>query len=134
EMAGRNGRRGGGANKPAGPLLGLRPDRLELVAVLDLVLGAAVGRAAAGGRLLAARADVVPLDHLVERRRLDAEELGGPLLDAAGRLERGLDPLTLVGRRHFLERDAVGRHHDMRELEAWRLADVLRDAVRGDHA
>ncbi len=43
---------------------------------------------AGGGRWARLRRgpDVVPLDHLVERRRLDVEQLGGPLLDAAGRL------------------------------------------------
>ena len=40
---------------------------------------------------LAPRADVVALDHLVQRRRLDVQQLGGPLLHAAGRFERGLD-------------------------------------------
>jgi hypothetical protein len=39
-------------------------------------------------RLLAARPDVVPLDHLVQRRRLDVEQLRGALLHAAGGLER----------------------------------------------
>ena len=37
------------------------------------------------------RADVVPLDHLVQRRRLDVQQFGGALLHAAGRFERRLD-------------------------------------------
>jgi hypothetical protein len=41
------------------------------------------------------RPDVVPLDHLVERRRLDVQQLGGALLHAAGRLERRLDQALL---------------------------------------
>ena len=58
----------------------------------------------------AARPDVVPLDHLVQRRRLDVQQLGRALLHAAGRLERRLDqPLLEVGD-DFLERDAFGRH------------------------
>src|SRR5262245_38925044 len=37
------------------------------------------------------RPDVVTLDHLVQRRRLDVQELRGTLLHAAGCLERRLD-------------------------------------------
>src|SRR4029077_12961416 len=36
----------------------------------------------------APRMDVVPLDHLVQRRRLDMKQLGRPLLDATRGLER----------------------------------------------
>ena len=39
----------------------------------------------------------MPLDHLVQRRRLDVQQLGGALLHAAGRFERRLDqPLLEV--------------------------------------
>ena len=60
------------------------------------------------------RPDVVPLDHLVQRRRLDVQELGGFLLDAAGGVERGFDVAALVADDHFAELDAVGRNHDVR--------------------
>src|SRR5262245_13224669 len=44
---------------------------------------------------LAGEEDVVPLDHLVERRGLEPQEAGGFLLDAARGLERGLDQAAL---------------------------------------
>ena len=63
---------------------------------------------------LAPRPDVVPLDHLVQRRRLDVQQLGGALLHAARRLERRLDqPLLEVGD-DVLERNAFGRHDELR--------------------
>ena len=81
-------------------------------------------------RALAPRPDVVALDHLVQRRRLDVQQLGGALLHAAGRLERRLDqPLLEVGD-DVLERDAFGRHDELRHLEVRRLAHVIRESAR----
>ena len=78
------------------------------------------------------RPDVVPLDHLVQRRRLDVQQLGGALLHAAGGFERGLDQPLLEVRDDFLERDAFRRHRHFRDLERRRLADVVGDEIRAD--
>src|SRR5262245_33249874 len=43
------------------------------------------------GCALAPRPNLVALDHLVQRRRLNVQQLGGALLNAARRLERRLD-------------------------------------------
>src|SRR5258708_12620100 len=67
---------------------------------LALAVGAAVAtadRPRSVRRLLPARTDVVPLDHLVQCRRLDVKQLGGPLLHAAGGFERRLDQAPLKG-------------------------------------
>ena len=81
---------------------------------------------------LAPRPDVVALDHLVQRRRLDVQQLGGALLDAAGRLERRLDqPLLEVGD-DVLERDAFRRHDELRHLEVRRLAHVIGNQLDAD--
>ena len=78
------------------------------------------------------RPDVVALDHLVQRRRLDVQQLGGALLDAAGRFERRLDePLLEVGD-DVLERDAFRRHDELRHLEVRRLAHVIRNQLDAD--
>src|SRR5579872_2216700 len=55
-------------------------------------------RVGAIGSPLAAWIDVVPLDHLVQRRGLDVEQLGGAFLDTPGSFERRFDePLLEVG-------------------------------------
>src|SRR5690554_3414640 len=85
------------------------------------------------GRLLpAARADVVALDHLVQRRRLDVQQLRGALLDAARGLERRLDQALLEVAGDFLERDALRREDERRKLEPPRRADVVQDEVDPD--
>src|SRR5262245_4751697 len=81
---------------------------------------------------LTARPDLVPLDHLVERRRLDMQELGGALLDAAGGLERRFDELLLEIGDDVLERDALRRNDELRHLEVGRLAHVIRDQLDAD--
>src|SRR5215207_8944907 len=83
-MIGPSGRRRGGSAATSRPiLLPARGFDLRLV-FRQRDLRVATG----GARLLAARPDVVALDHLVQRRRLDVEQLGGPLLHATGGLER----------------------------------------------
>src|SRR5512134_2700682 len=67
--------------------------------------------------------DVVPLDHLVEGRRLDVQQLGGLFLHAAGGLQRGLDVAALVADDDLAEVDALGRNRDVRDVE---------DGVRAD--
>jgi hypothetical protein len=74
----------------------------------------------------------VPLDHLVERRRLDAEQLRRALLHPAGRLERGLDQALLEIGDHFLEGDALRRNGDLRHLEAPAAAHVVRHEIHVD--
>ncbi len=64
------------------------------------------------------------------RQALDPQQLRRALLHAAGRFERRFDPLALVGHRHFLQRDAVGRHHDMGNAER----RVLSHLTVGAHA
>src|SRR6188768_1764748 len=81
---------------------------------------------------LPSRPDVVPLDHLVQGRRLDAQQLCSALLNAARSLERGLDePLLEVGN-HILERNAFRRHDELRHAEVRRLANVLRNRLDAD--
>src|SRR5262245_54612836 len=60
----------------------------------------------------ATRLNVVALDHLVQRRRLDVQELGGALLHSAGGLERRFDQAFFEVGDHFLERDPFGRHDE----------------------
>src|SRR5438093_307879 len=52
---------------------------------------------------LSPRTNVVALDHFVQRRRLDVQELGGALLHAAGRLQRRFDQPLLEISDHVLE-------------------------------
>src|SRR3954447_1279196 len=117
EHAGRCCRADGGSRR--NPILG----RLRLAAV-------------AVRRSLSPRPDLVALDHLVQRGRLDVQELGGALLDATGGFERRFDqPLLEVGD-DLLERNALRRHDELRHLKIWRLAHVIRyqfdtDAVAG---
>src|SRR6185312_13306511 len=59
--------------------------------------------AIAVGGALAARTDLVALDHLVQRGRLDVKQFRGPFLHAAGRLERRLDQPFLEVGDHVLE-------------------------------
>src|SRR5436190_9273056 len=63
------------------------------------------------------RTDLVAFDHLVQRRRLDMEELSGFLLHAAGRFERRFDQLLLEVGDDVLERDALRRHDELRHRE-----------------
>ena len=114
------------------PLLAIRSRRRRSPSSTSVRVGPIGAGAADDRRLLAARPDVVALDHLVERRRLDVQQLRGALLHAAGGLERRLDqPLLEVGD-HVLERDALGRHDELRHLEALAAADVVRDQVGVD--
>src|SRR5437867_11869095 len=82
--------------------------------------------------LLPPRAGVVTLDHLVERGRLDVEQLGRAFLDATRRFERRLDEALLEVCDHVFERNTLGRHDELRHLEGRRLADVLRNEVGPD--
>src|SRR4030095_2099703 len=86
--ADRNGDLPGETNKR--PLIAVHgPDLVSLIDVFDV---REIGAGAAGQRpTLTARTDVVPLDHLVQRRRLDVKALRGALLHAAGGFERRLD-------------------------------------------
>ena len=62
-------------------------------------------RAAVGGDdALPARPDVVALDHLVERRRLQAQEPRGLLLHAARAVHRGPEDALLVPADRLVER------------------------------
>src|SRR5262245_1872122 len=79
--------------------------------------------------LLAAWPDVVPLDHLVQRRRLDVQQLGGFLLDAARGLEGGFDVAPLVTDDDFTEVDAVGWNDDVLGLEARTGAHVIGNEI-----
>src|SRR5687768_5558772 len=74
---------------------------------------------------LPSRTDIVPLDHLIERCRLDAEQLGCALLNTTRGLERRLDEPLLEVRDDILERDPFGRHHESRHLEDGRPTDVV---------
>src|SRR5205823_6929944 len=79
-----------------------------------------------------ARLNVVPLDHLVERRRLDVQQLGGALLYASRRFERRFDqPLLEIGD-DFLEGNALGWDDELRRLELRRLAHVVGDEANPD--
>src|SRR5262245_55305024 len=62
---------------------------------------------------LASRANVVPLDHLVQCGRLDVEELGRALLNASRGLERRLDQPLLKVRNHVLERNSLWRDDEL---------------------
>src|SRR5262249_3955843 len=78
---------------------------------------------------LAAWTDIVPLGHLLERCRVDIQELRRSLLAPAGRLERRFNqPLLEVGDDVF-ERDPFRRQHEMRNLEVRRFADVLGNQI-----
>ena len=101
-------------------------------AVVVRVVGSDSGRLDRTRAALAPRPDVVPLDHLVQRRRLDVQQLRGALLHAAGRFERRLDqPLLEVGD-HLAVRDPLGRHDELRHLEALAAADVIGHEVGVD--
>src|SRR5437762_10849772 len=77
-----------------------------------LGLGTVVDRP--GPASLAPRTDVMALDHLVWRRRLDEKKFGRALLHAAGDLERRLDQPFLDIGDDVLERDSLRRHHELR--------------------
>ena len=57
-----------------------RPDLVSLVDIFDI--GQVRSRTTSEGPALAAWTDIVPLDHLVQRRRLDVEQLRCALLNA----------------------------------------------------
>src|SRR6185503_11920084 len=91
------------------------PDLIALIDVLDIwKIGAGT---AAKRSALTPRTDVVALDHLVERRRLDVEQLGRALLYAACRFERRLNQALLEVGNDLLQRDALGRDDELRHLE-----------------
>jgi hypothetical protein len=56
----------------------------------------------------------VALDHLVQRGRLDVQQLGRALLDAACGLERRRNQSLLEIRDHVLERNPLRRHDKLR--------------------
>jgi hypothetical protein len=60
------------------------------------------------------------------------QQLGGALLDAAGGIERGFNQALLEIHDDVPERDALGRHDELRHLEFRRLADVIRDELDAD--
>ena len=72
------------------------------------------------------------LDHLVERGRLDLQQLRGALLHAAGLLERRLDQAALERDLGVAVRDALGRNDELRHLEAAAAAHVIRHEVDVD--
>src|SRR5438270_739912 len=82
---------------PVGPRTSSRmtaalvPIRADDFFVVFDIRRAGPGSRRAVGRLLATWTDIVPLDHLVQRRRLDVKELGGAFLHAARRFQRGFD-------------------------------------------
>src|SRR5262245_27579542 len=81
---------------------------------------------------VARQEDAVALDHLVERRGLEAQQARRLLLNIAGGLERGLDQASLEVGDHLAQADALGRHADVGHVEAGRRAHVVGDQLAAD--
>ena len=60
------------------------------------------------------------------------QQFGRPLLHAARRLERRLDQALLEVGDHVLERDALGRHDELRHVEARRPPHVIGNQLDAD--
>ena len=74
------------------------------------------------------------LDHLVEGRRLDLQQLRGALLDPAGRFERADDQPRLHVVDDLPEGNPVARHVEVRQIERGRRLDDVGDQLGTDLA